>query len=161
MSLGSLTGMEDIACRMVHEAEEEYRRFVDMHRSRLVGKRVMLIGSMVSNFDWIIDLLRDVGADIVRVAFISGGRKRRSEPVTRYPDLVAMDYTLEDLGHDLEELRPHLFIGDLPRSTVNGCRFARMTKMGFGVRASMAYIQYLENMLRLPDDEGWKGGKVV
>jgi hypothetical protein len=68
---------------------------------------------------------------------------------------------MEDLSHDLEDLRPHLFIGDLPRSTVNGCRFARMTKMGFGVQASMAYIRYLENMLRLPDDEGWKGGRVV
>ena len=161
MSLGSLTGMEETARHMVYEAEEEYRSFVEMHRSRLAGRRVMLIGNMVSNFDWIIDLLRDVGADLVRVAFISGGRKRRTEPVTRYPDLVVRDYTLDDLGRDIGELRPHLFIGDLPRPTVDGCRFARMTKMGFGVKASMAYIRYLENMLRLPDDEGWKGGRKV
>ena len=36
------------------------------------------------------------------------------------------------------------------------CRFARFTKVGMGVEPTLRYAEYLENIMRLPNREGWK-----
>lgn len=157
-ALGELTGRRDVAEREKRSVSERYGRFMDVHRGRFKDRKVMIVCGMTHNVDWIIDILDDLGADLVRVGFITSRRKRPEAPVSRYADRIIPGYTEDMFDRDLSELRPDLLIGDLPRFSHDRYRFARIVKSGFGVDASISFATYLENMMRLPNREGWKGG---
>ena len=157
-ALGKLTGRNDVAEREKDIVAERYESFMDRHRGRFRGKKVMIVCGMAHNVDWIIDILDDLGADLVRVGFITSRRKRPNAPISRYAERIVSGYTEDMFDADLSELKPDLLIGDLPRFAHDQCRFARIVKVGFGVDASTSFVMYLENMMRLPNKEGWKGG---
>lgn len=160
-ALGELTGRKDVAEREKQSISERYGRFMDSHRGRFKDRKVMIVCGMAHNVDWIIDILDDLGADLVRVGFITSRRKRPEAPVSRYADRIISGYTEEMFDMDLSESKPDLLIGDLPRFAHDRYRFARIVKSGFGVDASISFATYLENTMRLPLREGWKGGMDV
>ena len=70
------------------------------------------------------------------------------------------DSAVNKSGFDLKRLdRVSVFFKDL--SGDDGIRFARVGKIGLGVMPSLAYVEYLENIMRLPNDEGWKRGRML
>ena len=64
----------------------------------------------------------------------------------------------EMLSSDLDSLGPDLLVSDIARHVTGRCRFARFTKVGMGVEPTLRYAEYLENIMRLPSEEGWKRG---
>lgn len=157
-ALGNLTGRTEDSEREKKAVLEKYNSFMAVHRGKFEGKKVMVVCGMAHNVDWIIDILTDLGADLVRVGFITSRRKRPTAPVSRYGDIIVADYGEEEFENDLMKFDPDMLIGDLPRFSQGKYRFARITKIGFGVDASISFATYLENMMRLPDREGWKEG---
>jgi len=61
------------------------------------------------------------------------------------------------MKEDLKVLCPDLIVSDIARPD-DGIRFARVGKIGIGLRPALEYIMYLENIMRLPVEEGWKKG---
>ena len=155
--IGSIMGKEDVAKEELARIQNEYDSFVQEHRPRFEGKKLIILNKLSFNVDWLIDILLDLGADLVKVAVQTSSRKKKTEVVSRHMDLITQDYDSEKMKADLKELRPDLIISDIARPD-DGIRFARVGKIGIGVRPSMDYIVYLENIMRLPIEEGWKRG---
>ena len=157
-ALGERMGKEDEAVAEIAEVQSMYDSFVESHRYRFEGRKVIIMNKLNNNLDWLIDLLGDLGAEILRVGTCPNTRRSNVSPVTRHPDMVTEDYTDEMLSDDLASLDPDLLISDIARHVTGRCRFARFTKVGMGVEPTLRYAEYLENIMRLPSEEGWKRG---
>lgn len=152
--MGRRTGREEMATREAERAGAEYERFLEAHRPKMEGKRVIVAWKIGSNPDWLIDALDDLGADILRVGVAPSPRKAGGRADSRYK--VTEDYTEEDLARDLRDMRPDYLIGDIARPVPEGTVFAKLSRMGVGYRPVFDYIRYLENTARLPAVEGWR-----
>ena len=154
--MGRRMDMPGAARAEMDRVEALYDSFVETHRRRFEGKRVMIVGRPYSNTDWLIDMLDDLGADLVKVAVASNSRKAGESTVSRHPDRIEEDYGIERIPEDIDGLCLDLLISDIPRMESDRCRFARFTKVGMGVEPTLRYAEYLENVMRLPAREGWK-----
>jgi len=154
--IADITGRKDAAEAEMLHARKAYDEFVGTHSARFKGKRVMIMIRLSLNVDWLVDLLLDLGAEVLKVAYAPSSRKMGAKPVSRHPDLVVRDYDDDMLDRDLAELRPDLLISDYSRAAPEECKFARVTKVGIGVDPALRYAEYLENIMRLPKTEGWK-----
>ena len=157
--IGDLTGKQDRAREEIERAEAEYDRFIEQHKTRFKGKKIMILNKLSSNVDWLIDLLLDLEADLVKVACQVSPRKKKTGVVSRHIDMITQDYDSEQMKEDIEKDRPDLIISDIARPN-DGIRFARVGKVGLGLGPSLDYMEYLENIMRLPNDEGWKKGRL-
>ncbi|MBE6513828.1 MAG: hypothetical protein E7Z69_01735 [Thermoplasmata archaeon] len=155
-AVGRLTGRPEAAEEEISRAEGSYRGFVESHRARFAGKRVMIFTRLNMNIDWLIDLLDDLGAEVPRIAFGRSSRKRGAAPVTRYPDRITAEYDDEGFNDDLASIRPDIVITDYPRGDEASWRHARIGKVGMGVAPVLRYAEYLEDLMRLPMAEGWR-----
>lgn len=151
--MGESLGMEEAAEAEIASAEAEYGRFLERHGRRFRGKRVIILSR---KSDWLIDLLLDLGADVVRIGAFPGIRLYFADTPSRHQDMITEDYSLEQLDRDMDELEPDLLISDLAFPVKGRCRFARIRRVGAGYRGTMLYAEYLENVMRLPASEGWK-----
>lgn len=152
--MGRRTGREDMAMKEAERAGAEYEAFLESHRPRMEGKRVIVAWKIGSNPDWLIDALDDLGVDILRVGVAPSPRKAGGRADSRHK--VTEDYTEDDLARDLREMRPDYLIGDIARPVPEGTTFAKLSRMGVGYRPVFDYIRYLENTSRLPAVEGWR-----
>jgi len=155
--IGSIMGMEDRAEEETARIEAEYNRFIEEHSCRFKGKKIIILNKLSFNVDWLIDILLDLGADLVKIACQASARKKQMEIVSRHMDIIEQNYDEEKMKEDLKSLRPDIIISDIVRPD-DGIRFARVGKIGLGVMPSLAYVEYLENIMRLPIEEGWKKG---
>ena len=155
--IGSYTGMERQAEIEKDCAREQYDSFVSAHRDRFAGKRIVIVNKLSTNVDWLIDILLDLGAELPLIAAQPSARKKKVGLVSRHTDIVTADYDTDSFIGDVRDLRPDLIISDIARPE-DGTRFARVGKIGLGVRPSLEYAEYLENIMRLPAEEGWKRG---
>jgi len=158
--IGSLTGKEKEAKDEIVRVEAEYDSFVRNHRHRFEGKRIVIINKLSFNVDWLIDILDDLGAELPLIAAQPSPRKKKVDFVSRHMDRITTDYDTEHFIEDVRELRPDLIISDIARPN-EGIRFARVGKIGLGVGPTLEYAEYLENIMRLPEEEGWKRGSLI
>ena len=157
--MGRFTGKAKEAEDEARRAESEYRRLADAHRPRMEGVRLMIVWKIGGNPDWLIDVLEDVGAQVLRVGFAPSPRKAGGTPDSRHD--VVTNYTDEDLARDLSEMKPDLLISDIVKPVPEGVAFAKLSRMGVGYRQVFEYLEYLENTLRLPAIEGWRRGRSI
>ncbi|MBQ7405156.1 MAG: hypothetical protein IJV90_01900, partial [Candidatus Methanomethylophilaceae archaeon] len=159
--VGRQMGMQEEASKEIRYIEGEYARFIREHAPRFKGKRIIIMNKLTHNVDWLLDILLDLGADIVRVGFVPSPRKAGCTVVSRHFDMITENYDTDQLEVDLDALDPDLLISDLSRPVRGRCRSARFSKIGVGALPVLEYAEYLENVMRLPKDEGWKGGRKV
>jgi nitrogenase molybdenum-iron protein alpha/beta subunit len=155
--IGSCTGMERQAQDEIRRVEAQYDSFIKEHRPRFEGKRIVIINKLSFNVDWLIDILLDLGAELPLIAVMPSPRKKKVGLVSRHMDLVTQDYDQDNFIEDVRDLNPDLIISDIARPN-EGIRFARVGKIGLGVGPTLEYAEYLENIMRLPEEEGWKRG---
>lgn len=157
-ALGEYTGRREAAEAEIKRSEEMYDSFVAKHRHRFEGRRVMMAFKLGMNSDWVIDLLLDLGADICRIGIYPNPRRKTVASISRHIDMMTENYTDEMLREDLADMDPDLLIGDMVRPVSGRCRSARIGKVGLGVGPTLKYAEYLENIMRLPAEDGWKRG---
>ncbi|AMK13924.1 nitrogenase iron protein NifH [methanogenic archaeon mixed culture ISO4-G1] len=155
--IGDMMGKDP--SRQIREMERTYSDFIAEHSKQISGKRIIIVNKLNYDIDWLIDILMDLGAELVRIGAEFSARKERAEVASRHLEMITQDYDSEQLRRDLAELGPDLIIanvnsphGDLP--------FARLGRIGVGLQPSLDYVEYVENILRLPNDEGWKKGSL-
>lgn len=154
--MGEASGMREEAARASEEAEDYYLGCVSALAGRFEGRRVLVSSRMSSNVDWLVDLLDDLGAEIVRIGFAPSPRKAGGRVVSRHAARITEGYTDEDLERDIRDQRPDLVIADTSRAPMDGMRVARTGRSGVGCRSAVRYARYLDSMMRVPAREGWR-----
>ena len=154
--MGARTGRSEDAEREIAAAQKEYEECIRTRRRRFEGRKVIVISRMNRSSDWLVDLLLDLGANIVRLGCFPSPRKDGTDALSRYIGMLTENYSIDMLEDDMDRLSPDLLICDLIYPVRNGCRFARIGKAGIGLRGVLDYAEYLENILRLPATDGWR-----
>ncbi len=154
--MGARTGRSEDAEREIAAARKEYEECVKTRRRRFEGKKAIVISRMNRSSDWLMDLLLDLGVEIVRLGCFPSPRKDGTDALSRYIGMLTENYSIDMLEDDMDRLSPDLLICDLIYPVRNGCRFARIGKAGIGLRGVLDYAEYLENILRLPATDGWR-----
>ena len=159
--IGKMTGLEKESEKEVRCAEDDYRKFIGEHNNFFRGKKIIILNNPSQNIDWIIDMLIDLEAEICRIGCTPSTRMSVSGRPSRHLGITTQDYELEHLKRDLIDIGPDLLIGEYVGHIGAECRVARIGKVGIGILPAKEYIEYLENIMRLPQKEGWRdGGKI-
>lgn len=154
--MGRATGLRDEAEAGADAAIGMYTGCVSELGDRFEGKRVLVATKLSSNVDWLVDLLDDLGADVVRIGFAPSSRKAGGRAVSRHMNRVTEGYTDEDMERDIREQSPDVVIADSSRAPSKGIRVARLGRTGVGCRSTIRYARYLDAMMRVPEREGWR-----
>lgn len=119
------------------EAEEDWARsmtsrFMEDHRDVFEGRRIVLSTVIPRNMDWLVDVLTDMGAVIVRFGYAKGPDERCSVTV-RYRDMLTFDYGKKGMSEDWDALHPDLLLYDLDIPDGYPGRSMRLSRIGPGI----------------------------
>ncbi|MBO4798930.1 MAG: hypothetical protein J5494_09220, partial [Candidatus Methanomethylophilaceae archaeon] len=137
--------------------EKEYRDAVSKYSGYLGGKRIAFAVSSFFNIDWMIECLSDAGAEICGVYTFRMGRSGKRF-ATRYRDRIrtAEGMAVNDIASLIKESKPELVIGNSYIARAAGCRFAPNPAESYTHYASVSYLEFITNILRVPESPGWE-----
>ncbi|HIH94066.1 TPA: AAA family ATPase [Methanosarcina acetivorans] len=143
---------------LLEEQEELYRAGVVKYAPQLSGKRVLVV-SYTEDIGWVLDTIRDLGMEIVKVG-ISVSFFGRGSPgllsCEAFP--VERDYTDEKRARDVRILMPDLVLSNyapsVPEDGVHYDTIPFSPQVGF--LSGLELAKRWSTLLRLPVTEGWK-----
>jgi len=143
---------------LLEEQKEHYRAGIEKYAPQLSGKRVLVV-SYTEDIGWVLDTIRDLGMEIVKVgisvSFFGGG-----SPGFLSSDAfhVERDYTDEKRARDVRILMPDLVLSNyapsVPEDGVHYDTIPFSPQVGF--LSGLELAKRWSTLLRLPVTEGWK-----
>lgn len=154
--MGVITGRTDVAEAEAARARSDYETFVQEHRPRFEGRHVMIVAFISRNIDWLIEILEDMGASVVRVAGRLTPAEAGRQTAERHASRVVYGYDDASVLRDWEELRPDLLVYDGQPPAGYPGRTARLYRSGIGLYPTFDFVRHMEDMMRLPATDGWR-----
>lgn len=159
--LGREYGIEDRAKAVAEKATADYRAALEKYRPFLRGKRVDVVSGILGSDDWIIEVLLDVGVEIVgyyRFRMRVGGGSGVSGP-SRYEDRL----NVRDMPNpmvmkaEVEKDDPDIVVGGAMIGW-HGQTFKEFSRdyQCFTHYASIEYLSYMCAMMRSSPTVGWR-----
>lgn len=159
-SMGRSLGKETVAKRMIEDIENRYREEISRYRKILEGKSAIVIGDPYSNIDWTIDMLTDLGMDILKIGITVPRTDKKNLVRTKFLERTVYDYTVSQIKEDVKNMQPNIIIGDIVQIADMNAKWIFLMKKDIGVDAPIDYAKKIANIIRLPQKEGWKEGRV-
>lgn len=148
-AMGAYTNLIGVAEAEKQRVKSEYSEFIHTHR--LNGRSAIICNIMGRDVLWIVELLTDMGMDVLRV----GLSRRNGSDIC--DSRFVYGYTMEDLVADVRGMHPDLVVGDMGLISDLGCRFVRSGRLSYGMNDAYSFGNRVYNIFRLPlDCEGWK-----
>lgn len=133
------------------EAEEDWARsmtsrFMEDHRDVFEGRRIVLSTVIPRNMDWLVDVLTDMGAVIVRFGYAKGPDERCGV-TARYRDMLTFDYGKKGMSEDWDALHPDLLLYDLDIPDGYPGRSMRLSRIGPGIVPPLRLLGAISDVL--------------
>lgn len=133
------------------EAEEDWARsmtsrFMEDHRDVFEGRRIVLSTVIPRNMDWLVDVLTDMGAVIVRFGYAKGPDERCGVTV-RYRDMLTFDYGKKGMSEDWDALHPDLLLYDLDIPDGYPGQSMRLSRIGPGIVPPLRLLGAISDVL--------------
>lgn len=156
--MGQQLGMEDHAMDVISEAEESYMDVISKCRSRMEGKKIIIEDRFTKDIDWLIELLLDLGADILLVGLGPTHIWKEGMPKSRYEDKLRFirNYSQKALLDDADRMKPDMIFGDSSTTSHLGIRHVVYSRPGVGLEGIKRYARRISDLTRVPKVEGWK-----
>jgi len=143
---------------LLREQEEVYRAEIEKYAPYLSGKRVLLV-SYTEDIGWILDTIRDLGMEIVKVGVPVSFFGRESPDLLSHENFpVERNYTDEKRARDVRTLMPDLvlsnYVPSVPEDGVHYDTIPLSPQVGF--LSGLELAKRWSTLLRLPIVEGWK-----
>ena len=143
---------------LLQEQEELYRAEIAKYTPYLLGKRVLVV-SYTEEIDWILDTIRDLGMEIIKVGISVSFFGRVSPGLLSHEDFpVGRNYTDEKRAKDVRTLMPDLVLSNYAPSvhedSVHYDTIPSSPQVGF--LSGLELAKRWSTLLRLPVVEGWK-----
>ena len=127
-------------------ARKAYEDFVRSHRSVFEGKRVILSTTISRRMDWLVDILIEMGAEVVRFGFTKGADERCGVTAS-HRDMLTYDYGKREMSRDWDELHPDLLMYDVDIPDGYPGRSIRMARVGPGVMLPLRFMESVSEAL--------------
>ena len=158
-SLGRILEMESTAEDFISELRERYDGEMEVYRKILTDKKAIFYRDpnyLNSNIDWSVRMVESLGMNVLKIG--CGPIRRDRTPIeSDYDNVTTFEYTTEQLIADINVLNPDVVIGDTVRIADVHPRWIFTMKTDIGIEAPLDYARRLSNIVRLPDEDGWKG----
>jgi len=148
---------EDISS-LLQEQEELYKEGVEKYTPHLSGKRVLIV-SHTEEIGWIMDTIKDMGMEILKVGITFSLFGRGSSGTLSSEDFpVEREYTDEKRLTDVKTLKPDIVLSSyapsVPEDGVHYDTIPFTPQVGF--LSGLELAKRWSTLLRLPVVEGWK-----
>ncbi len=155
--IGWLRRMSDAAHIPCDEEERSARKahedFVRSHRSVFEGKRVILSTTISRRMDWLVDILIEMGAEVVRFGFTKGADERCGVTAL-HKDMLTYDYGKREMSRDWDELHPDLLMYDVDIPDGYPGRSIRIARIGPGVMLPLRFMESVSEALSTETGRG-------
>lgn len=143
---------------LLQEQEEVYKAGIRKYTSHLSGKSVLLV-SYTEDIGWILDTIRELGMEIVKVGVSPSFFGKESLEILSCEDFpVERNYTDEKRARDVRSLMPDLVLSNyapsVPEDGVHYDTIPFSPQVGF--LSGLELAKRWSTLLRLPVVEGWK-----
>ncbi|MCL1978665.1 MAG: AAA family ATPase [Methanomassiliicoccaceae archaeon] len=157
--VGKEFGIEKEAAEVVRKEETYYLEAISELRKRMEGKRVFIESSYTHSIDWLIELIKDLGMEIVFIGFAperewKAERRARSRFEGEFE--ITRDYWPDDIIADADRIKPDIIIGDSGRSGVTDLHYMSFVRAGVGVKCVIRFARELADVMAAPPVEGWR-----
>lgn len=158
-AVGHLFGKESLVEEIVKETEDHYISVISRLKKTMEGKKILIENKFMQDIDWLIELLQDMGAEIVLIGVAPKHIWNKKIRKSKYSDQLKFkfDYTYLDLVTDIGVLKPDMILGDSLLTTELGIRHAVYSRPGVGLSGPLRYAKLFVDLLRVPQREGWRG----
>lgn len=143
---------------LLQEQEELYRAEIAKYTHHLLGKRVLVV-SYTEEIGWILDTIRDLGMEIIKVGISVSFFGRVSPGLLSHEDFsLERDYTDEKRAKDVRTLMPDLVLSNYaPSIHEEGVHYDTIPfSPQVGFLSGLELAKRWSTLLRLPVVEGWK-----
>lgn len=143
---------------LLQEQEKIYKAGIGKYAPYLSGKRVLLV-SYIEDIGWVLDTIRDLGMEILKVGFPVLSFRGESPGFLSHEGFhVERNYTDEMRAKDVRDLRPDLvLLNYVPLVPENGVHYDTIPlSPQVGFLSGLELAKRWSTLLRLPVVEGWK-----
>lgn len=154
--LSEMTGRYDEGKRYLEHEEEQYAETVSSLRSRSEGKKVLIYTRSGPEIDWHIEVLRDLGMEILAIAEWNGSVVSDEGHKTAYaeiPRIENVDFC--SLKKTADSLNVDLIVSADPRTGQTGYRWAGLGTYSLGRLCAEEWAERVVRSLYLKPDSGW------
>jgi nitrogenase molybdenum-iron protein alpha/beta subunit len=156
-ALGAETGREARAEVLVAGELERYETGLEVLRSALAGKRLMIV-TPNHQVDWVLELAQDLGMEIVSVGILASAWEDALQ--SRFADRIPirLGYRREDRDRDILALQPDLTLTNTVwPSQPSECRVELLPYVpDCGFLSGLEEARRWSRALKLPAKEGWR-----
>lgn len=133
-------GHGDIVDRERADVDALYNDFIQRNRPLFEGRKVVLSTCIPRNVDWFIDIMNDLGAEVVRLGHLKPD-DHLGNVTTKHRDMVIYGYGKEAMAADWNVLYPDLTVYDVDiPEDYPGARIM-MTRIGPGIRSALSFVE--------------------
>ncbi|MDR0509090.1 MAG: nitrogenase component 1, partial [Candidatus Methanoplasma sp.] len=157
--IGEEFGIPEEAAKVVKKEEDEYMAAISELRKRLEGKKVFIESWYIHNIDWLIELIQDLGMEIVFIGLApERDWKAERRKKSRFEDKLEFtrDYWPDDICEDARRLKPDIIIGDSGRSGMTDIHHISFVRAGVGVKCVIRFAREMADVMAAPPVEGWR-----
>ncbi|UAL07422.1 MAG: AAA family ATPase [Candidatus Methanogranum gryphiswaldense] len=157
--IGKQFNISDIAEKIANDEEKKYDSEISKLRTKLVGKRIIIEDKFTQNVDWLIELVLDLGMEIIVVGVgpVYYWKEKRQESI-----YVAMgikfkhNYRLEEITSDIVLYSPDIVASDSGLTELDGVYHMTYSRPGPGLNGVLAYGRKFVDLISVPKKEGWR-----
>jgi nitrogenase molybdenum-iron protein alpha/beta subunit len=157
--IGEEFGIPEEAAEVVRKEEDLYRAAISELKKGLEGKKVFIESLYTHSIDWLIELILDLGMEIVFVGFAPLREwKAESRTASRFNGKVEFtnDYWPDDIRVDLDRIGPDMIISDSGRSGLTDIHNMNFVRAGVGVKSVIRFAIEMADVMAAPPVEGWR-----
>ncbi len=152
LELGRFTGRDYSA--VAEDVGKMYHECTSRIKPILHGRRVLIVDKFIHDIDWLIELVADLGMDLLRIGI---GPSNPSRPSTHLEnDVMLVDYDIQKLMQDVRQMEPDLIIIDSDLIHLDSVRTLKFGRQMPGIDHLTEYAERMRDAMIAPAEEGWR-----
>ncbi len=156
--LGREFGISDRVSEAVAKNEARYREQMNYCKRFMESRRVIVMDKFTRSIDWLLDILVDMGAEVLLVGIGPTHDWNEPRPPSQYEGRLTYktDYGLKEIQADVTALSPDMVLTDSALLSLDGVRVLGYTRPGPGVEGILRSARRIADAMLLPAKEGWR-----
>lgn len=157
-AFSSMAGREADGKRFMEAEEEDYRKRLAHLLPRTRGKKALIYSRSDIDMDWHVDVLRDLGMEVLAIAHWRNRFVDHDERKSEYPDIPRIeDVELCSLGREAGRLGADIIVSADRRAGRAGMPWVGLFSMFMGKEGALDWAERVARSFSIKPEESWSG----